>query len=83
MSFNLTVGETTVKTLEEYLTTVFSEIEIVKELMNSSPTFTEFIQVVPTILVNLVLFSSIQFNAVGLTLSTSPQFSSLQSLSRI
>lgn len=55
-SLSLTVGDVTVKTLEEFLTSYLSEIELVKELMNSSQTFTEFIQVVPTILVNLVLF---------------------------
>ena len=55
-SLGLSIGGITVKTIGELVTESLSSIEVVKELMNSSPTFTNFIQAIPAVIVNLVLF---------------------------
>ena len=55
-SLNLSVNGTPVQTLNEFVTEYLSSIPKINDLMNASPTFTEFIQVLPEILINIVLF---------------------------
>ena len=55
-SWNLSVGGVQVQTINEFLTEYLAGFDKVNELMNASPTFTKFIQMVPEVLVNIVLF---------------------------
>ena len=55
-SWNLSVGDTTVKTIQEFIIEYLSGFDKVNEFMNASPTFTKFIQVLPEVLVNILLF---------------------------
>ncbi len=55
-SWGLEVEGVAVKNLQQFIVEFLSNIEQVNELMNASPTFTSFIQVVPQILLNIALF---------------------------
>ena len=55
-SLNFSVNGTPVQNLGEFISEYLSSIDKVNDLMNASPTFTEFIQVLPEILINIVLF---------------------------
>lgn len=55
-SWNIQIGDVVVQSLDQLITDSLTNINQVKDLMEASPTFTEFIQAVPLIIVNLVLF---------------------------
>ena len=56
-SLGLTAGGVTAKTFGEFITNSISSISPeVNELMNSSATFSNFIQALPAVLINIVLF---------------------------
>ena len=55
-SWNIKIGDVVVKSLDQLITDSLTNIQQVKDIMAASPTFTEFIQAVPLILINLVLF---------------------------
>lgn len=55
-SWNIQIGDVVVQSIDQLIYDSLANIEQVKDLINASPTFAEFIQVVPQILVNLVLF---------------------------
>ena len=55
-SWNITIGEHTAVTLNELLVNVLRDIPIVEELLEASPTLVAFIEILPQMLVNIVLF---------------------------
>ena len=55
-SFNIEVNGVVMQNVEQFIIDYLSQIEMVNNLINASPTFMQFIQVLPQILVNIVLF---------------------------
>lgn len=60
-SWNITIGEHTAVTLNELLVNVLRDIPIVEELLEASPTLVAFIEILPQMLVNIVLFVLVFF----------------------
>lgn len=60
-SWNITIGEHTAVTLNELLVNVLRDIPIVEELLEASPTLVAFIEILPQMLVNIVLFVVVFF----------------------
>ena len=59
--YNVTVGSKTVSNVKELIIEYISQIDKVRELMQSSPTMKEFVTALPAMLVNVVLFTVVFF----------------------
>jgi len=55
-SFNLVVKDVPVQNIQQFIVDFLSSFDKINDLMNASPTITQFVQVLPQILVNVVMF---------------------------
>jgi len=55
-NFNITIGEVHVLTLQDLITDSLRQIPVIEDIIEASPTFETFLEVVPQMFVNVVLF---------------------------